>query len=359
MNILQQAGFERYLALSGTPAPDGPVGRITAEFGTAYTVLTSQGEAEAIALKTLLSERSAAERPKTGDWVTLEQVGTERKYRIRSILPRTSELARKRTGKRMEAQVLAVNVDIALVAESANAELDLDRIERFLTVPTMARIPGHIALTKCDLVSAEELAGIRSQLLERFPQTPVHYTSTETLQGIPEIGAVLAKGLTAVIIGPSGVGKSSLINALRGSSDLKTQTVRLGDQKGRHTTTVRELLLLPEGGVIIDTPGMRELQLWGDATTELDATFADIEQLALACRFSDCDHDQSAGCAIQDAIRSGTLDPKRLLSFQKLKRELEHQASKHSYETALGKRKREKMLTKQLRTIVRHKRGKR
>lgn len=359
MNTLEQAGLHRYASRQSQPLPDGPVGRITAEFGTAYAVITEAGEAEALAPKTLISNSTPSERPKTGDWVALERIGSEAKYRIRAVLPRTSELARKRAGKRMEAQILAVNVDVALIAESATTELDLDRIERFLTVPTMARIAGHIVITKADAVDASQREQLQTQLEARFPNVPLHFTSTVDQTGIATLRTLLQDGITAVIIGPSGVGKSSLINALLGSEQLKTQAVRTEDQKGRHTTTVRELLVVPTGGVIIDTPGMRELQLWGDPETDLDTTFADIEALARACRFSDCDHARSAGCAIQEAIRAGTLDEHRLASYQKLKRELEHQASKHSYETALGKRKREKMLSKQLRTIVRHKRGKR
>lgn len=359
MNTLKQAGWEHYLQQQHIPLPSEPVGRITAEFGATYTVLMANGEAEAIAPKTLITKSKPADRPKTGDWVTLEQIGTEAKYRIRAILPRSSELTRKRTGKRMEAQVLAVNVDTVCITESAAAELDLDRIERFLTVPNMAHIQGRIIITKCDTISSEQTERVKAQLASRFPQVPVHYTSTVTGAGLTELQALLTTGTTAAVIGPSGVGKSSLINALLGSAQLRTQTVREDDQKGRHTTTVRELLVLPSGGVIIDTPGMRELQLWGDVATKLDTTFADVEALTHECRFSNCDHVKSAGCAVQNALQAGTLDLQRFTSFQKLKRELEQQQTKHSYETGLAKRKREKKRAVELRSIIRHKRGKR
>ncbi|MBP9686534.1 MAG: ribosome small subunit-dependent GTPase A [Candidatus Doudnabacteria bacterium] len=358
MTILEQAGLDHYLQQQQLPPPTEPVGRISAEFGTAYAVIMAHGEAEAIAPKTLIARNKPSDRPKTGDWVTLDQIGTEAKYRIRTILPRSSELTRKRTGKRMEAQVLAVNVDTVFITESAAAELDLDRIERFLTVPNMAHIAGRIIITKCDTVTTEQVEQIRTKLLDRFPQIPVHFTSTLSGAGLAELRAMLTNGTTAAVIGPSGVGKSSLINTLLGSEQLRTQSVRDDDQKGRHTTTVRELLVLPSGGVIIDTPGMRELQLWGDAATKLDTTFADVEILTRECRFSDCDHVKSAGCAIQNAIQNGTLDPQRFASFQKLKRELEQQTSTHNYETALNKKRKEKKLSQTLRTIGRHKRGK-
>ena len=358
MNILEQAGLSHYLSQTDSSIDPAVIGRIVTEFGTRYTVLTESGPHEAVAPKTLIAGSNSADRPKTGDWVTLEALQGEQKVKITAVLPRFSELARKRAGKRLEAQILATNVDHVFIAESAAGDFDPNRIERFLVVPESAHLPATLIFTKSDTCTKEQIAELLAAATARFPELDVKTASTVTGDGIAAIQALLSAGRTAAILGPSGVGKSSLINALIGENQIKTQAVRSSDQKGRHTTTTRDLIVLAAGGVIIDTPGMRELQLWADNTTELNAAFDDLENLSLTCKFQNCDHEKSVGCALQHAVATGTLAPERLASFLKLKTELEKHSTTHSYETGLARKKREKKRAQDVRKAVQHKRGK-
>lgn len=358
MNILEQAGLAHYLRRTGRDLPSQVIGRVAAEYGTRYDVLTQAGIASAVATKTFITKLNQNQRPKTGDWVVLEAIPGEHKLKLTAILPRYSELSRKKTGKRLEAQTIAANVDLVLIVESLTAPFDAGRVERFLVVPEVAGARAMLVLTKVDLLDTVALTAYRQAVLARFPTLPVLATSTHTGQGIAELQAHIASGETTTLIGPSGVGKSSLINALTGTDSLATAAVRAGDQKGRHTTTVRELLLIPNGGVIIDTPGMRELQLWGETETLLDTAFADIEALTAQCEFANCDHVQSRGCAVQEAISRGTVTHARFNSYLKLKQELAHHGSTVSYEARLDKSRREKKNATHARDTMRRKRGK-
>ncbi len=360
MNILEQAGIEHYRERTGHAelAQTQTVGRVIAEYGTRYDVLTATGPATAIALKTLITRLSPNDRPKTGDWVTLEAIPGELKLKLTAILPRYSELSRKKTGKRLEAQTIAANVDVVYIVESVTTPFDVGRVERFLVVPEVAKVHAALILTKIDMLSDAELQTYTQQVAEHFPTLSILPTSITTGVGIPALKADIAPGETATLIGPSGVGKSSLINILSEGDTLATAAVRESDQKGRHTTTVRELLLIPSGGILIDTPGMRELQLWGEAETSLDAAFADVEALAQQCQFTNCDHYHSKGCALQEAIATGVLTLTRFESYMKLKQELTHHSTTVRYEARLDKNRREKKNATNLRTAGRHRRGK-
>lgn len=360
MHTLETLGFSHYISRTKHTTPTSTsVARITAEYGTRYTVYTKDGQQDAIAPKTLITGAHAEDRPKVGDWVTLEAIPGDTKLRLTSVLPRFSQLSRKKVGKRLEPQIIATNVDIVYIVESLSSSFDPNRIERFLVVPETAQVQAALILTKADAVSETERNTFVESAKTRFPTLPILITSTKTGLGIESIAEHLPAGETAVLIGPSGVGKSSLINFLAKNNILATKEVRAEDQRGRHTTTVRQLIVLPGGGIIIDTPGMRELQLWGDDTTSLDAAFGDIELLALECKFSDCDHKLSQGCAIVAAIRTGTIAQERYASFLKLKSELANHAHKIDYEAKLSKNKREKKNSRNARTIVRQERGKR
>ncbi|MFM9557203.1 ribosome small subunit-dependent GTPase A [Streptomyces caniscabiei] len=254
----------------------------------------------------------------TGDWVAVEPAGDPR-Y-IRTYLPRRSAFVRSTSSKRAEGQILAANVDHAVVAVSLAVELDLGRVERFLALAWESGAQPVVVLTKADLVPDAVTLGHLVQDVETVaPGVPVLTVSSTHGEGLDVLAAVLAGG-TSVLLGQSGAGKSTLANALLGDDVMDVRATRDVDGKGRHTTTTRNLLVLPGGGVLIDTPGLRGVGLW-DAETGVGQVFAEIEELAADCRFHDCAHVAEPGCAVLGAVESGELPERRLESYRKLLRE--------------------------------------
>ncbi|AZP21163.1 ribosome small subunit-dependent GTPase A [Streptomyces aquilus] len=254
----------------------------------------------------------------TGDWVAVEPGGTPR-Y-VRTYLPRRTAFVRSTSSKRSEGQILAANVDHAIVAVSLAVELDLGRIERFLALAWESGAQPVVVLTKADLVpDAVTLAHLVQDVETTAPGVPVLTVSAVDGDGLDVLTAVISGG-TSVLLGQSGAGKSTLANALIGSDVMEVQAARDVDGKGRHTTTTRNLLALPGGGVLIDTPGLRGVGLF-DAESGVGQVFAEIEELAGDCRFHDCAHESEPGCAVLAAIDSGELPERRLESYRKLIRE--------------------------------------
>lgn len=254
----------------------------------------------------------------TGDWVAVEPGGNPR-Y-VRAYLPRRTAFVRSTSSKRSEGQILAANVDHAIIAVSLGVELDLGRIERFLALAWESGAQPVVVLTKADLVpDAVTLSYLVQDVETTAPGVPVLTVSAERREGLDVLAAVVSGG-TSVLLGQSGAGKSTLANALLGEDAMAVQATRDVDGKGRHTTTTRNLLLLPGGGVLIDTPGLRGVGLW-DAETGVGQVFAEIEELAEDCRFHDCAHESEPGCAVLAAIDAGELPERRLDSYRKLKRE--------------------------------------
>ncbi|MFI6460481.1 ribosome small subunit-dependent GTPase A [Streptomyces sp. NPDC050528] len=254
----------------------------------------------------------------TGDWVAVEPDGTPR-Y-VRTYLPRRTAFVRSTSSKRSEGQILAANVDHAIVAVPLTGDLDLGRIERFLALAWESGARPVVVLTKADLVpDAVTLSYLVQDVEKTAPGVPVLSVSAATGDGIDVLAAIAAGG-TSVLLGQSGAGKSTLANALLGEDVMDVQATRDVDGKGRHTTTTRNLLVLPGGGVLIDTPGLRGVGLW-DAETGVGQVFAEIEELAGRCRFHDCAHTAEPGCAVLAALDSGELSERRLDSYRKLMRE--------------------------------------
>jgi len=238
---------------------------------------------------------------------------------IEAVLPRRTVIARKEAWTAVREQVLAANVDIAFLAQGLPLDFSPRRLERYHAMTWEIGAQPVVLLTKADLV--DDVAPFVAQAESATRGTcPVHALSTRTGAGLEDVRAYFAGNRTAVVLGSSGVGKSTLVNALAGDEHLATQEVRESDQKGRHTTIRRELVLLASGGVVLDTPGMRELQLW-DA--DLEQTFGDVEEIASRCRFADCAHDQEPGCAVQAALADGSLDRARWESYRELQGEIE------------------------------------
>jgi len=264
------------------------------------------------------SLRQDGRYPAVGDWVAIsrDDSGT---CTIHDILPRKNKISRKDAGRTTGEQVIATNIDTAFIMTSLNRDLNMRRLERYLSVVRQSGVEPVIVLNKSD-VCAHVQAKV-NEVKAIAPDVPVYAISAAEETGMESLSSYLQDGKTVVLLGSSGVGKSTLINALEGSDRQKVGEIRENDCRGRHITTVREMILLKSGGVIIDNPGMRELQLW-DAGIGLQSTFQDIEEIAAQCKFSDCRHETEPGCMIRRAIEEGRLSEVRLESFRKLQREL-------------------------------------
>jgi len=304
--------------------PDGVglvPGRVTVERRGAYAVATAEGDAWAeLAGKLRYETMYRGQLPAVGDWVAL-QLRQEGKATIRGVLPRRTAIVRKTNLGETEEQVLAANVDTIFLVSSLNRDLNVRRIERYLATAWESGADPAIILNKADLCPVDERAELIAEVEAVAFGVPVHTVSAVTGEGMDELHPYLAPGRTAVMLGSSGVGKSTLVNRLTGTDELATQEIRAGDDRGRHTTSHRELIVLPGGGLVIDTPGLRELQLW-ESSGGMTEAFSDVEELASTCRFTDCAHETEPGCAVREAIRSGRLPCERLESYRKLQREL-------------------------------------
>ena len=262
-----------------------------------------------------------ADLPAVGDWVAVETGGPDRDHVIRALLPRRSCFARKMPGNSSDAQVIGANIDIVCVVTDAGADFNLRRMERYFTLISRSGAKPLVLVNKSDAYPPEANQHAATAIAALMDGAEIHITSALTGDGLKVLQQHLRPGITLCIVGSSGVGKSTLVNQLCGDEWQWTGEVNLVTGKGRHTTTSRELVPLPGGGLLIDNPGMREIQMWTDEDT-LRESFADIEALAEQCRFRDCSHVNDAGCAIRTAVESGALDPLRHASFLNLEEEI-------------------------------------
>lgn len=284
-----------------------------------HRVLTADGEVLARPAGRLRAEEV---RPAVGDWVVLERFG-ERDGVLRQVLPRRTKLARKVPGARSEEQVLAANVDRVFLVMGLDQDFAPRRLERLAIVAREGGVEPVTVLTKADLADDDELAARVEEARAAAPGVPVFAVSVPDERGLEPLAAFLVPAETIALIGSSGVGKSTLLNRLVGRQVMATGAVSAHDSRGRHTTVHRELVVLDNGSLLIDNPGLREVQLWSESGEGLEETFEDVEALAAACRFRDCGHRQEPGCAVREAIEAGTLDPARLAAHRELAREIE------------------------------------
>lgn len=319
MNLIEQYGWNSNWEEKMTGS--GIAGRVLLEHKNLYRVMTNEGELLSSLSGKFKFEHNREAFPAVGDWVVLDQMPGEEKGIIHEVLPRSSQFSRKMAGLTTEIQLIAVNVDFVFLVMSLNHDFNVRRLERYLLAAWDSGATPVVVLTKKD--TCEDLEYYIKEVEAIAFGVDIFAVSSVTGEGIDLLGSLLAAHKTGALLGSSGVGKSSLINALSGVEVMAVNDIRTDDSKGRHTTTHRELTLLPEGGLLIDTPGMREFQLW-DTSEGVSASFQDIEDLALACRFRDCQHVKEPGCAIQEAIYNGTLKRERYKSYVKLMRELAH-----------------------------------
>ncbi|MEU9254876.1 ribosome small subunit-dependent GTPase A [Streptomyces sp. NPDC048270] len=313
------AAWPEHLAALGAPAPGQT--RFPARVGQvdrgAATVLTPDGELRAQLGPRLFKDGEpplGGAQLATGDWVV---VGGPAPHLILDVLPRRSAFVRGSANRRTESQIVATNVDTVFVVAALTGEQRLRRIERYLAVAWQSGAQPVVVLSKADL--HPDPAGAAEEVERIALGSPVHTVSSRTGEGLDALDRYVGPGRTVALVGLSGVGKSTLTNRLRGEEVLSTQEVR-SDFKGRHTTTHRELVPLPGGGLLIDTPGMRALAVW-DAEEGIDKAFADVESLTGDCQFRDCRHHDEPGCAVRTAVVTGSLDADRLGNWEKLRRE--------------------------------------
>jgi ribosome biogenesis GTPase len=318
-------------------------GRVTVQHRGAYDVLTEPGELRCDVAGRLYDESSSpADLPAVGDWVAVAPRAEESAGTIQAVLPRRTKFSRKTAWQAAEEQVLASNVDVVFIVTSLNEELNLRRLERYLILARESGAQPVVLLTKTDL--SDDVSGAVEDVRSIAFDVPVHALSSVTGEGLDDVRSYLRPGVTAALLGSSGVGKSTLVNTLAGEELLTTREIR-DDGQGRHTTTRRELVQLPGGGLVIDTPGMRELQLWV-AEEGLEETFEDVTSLFEHCRFSDCRHESEPGCAVKEAIAEGTLAPERWESYLKLEAELAHLERRLDKRATSEERKRWKSLSR-------------
>ena len=356
MASLEQLGWnDRFAAAFQEYSTAGRVpGRIVLEHTHIYRVATEADEYLARVSGRLRHQASSRpDFPGVGDWVAVEPVASS-DARIHAVLPRFSKFSRRAAGDVTEEQVVAANIDVVFLVGGLDNDFNPRRLERYLVVAWESGATPVIVLNKADLVDEPER--FADEVRASAPGVDVHAVSAKQPETLDAVRAHLGYGRTAALLGSSGVGKSTIVNRLIGQELLRTRDVRLTDSRGRHTSTARQLVVLGDDGILIDTPGMRELQLW-DAGQSLDEAFPDIEALAAACRFRDCSHAQEPGCAVRAAVTAGELPDGRYASYLKLAAEREYQQRQLDDRALLEQKRKWKVITKAANKHIKEKRN--
>jgi ribosome biogenesis GTPase len=320
------------------------LGRVVSEHKERYVVKTAMNEYDSELIGNLrFTAESRYDFPAVGDWVAFSEYD-EGKALIHAIYPRSSIIERQAVGQKGQIQIIATNIDFGLIVQAVDRDFNLNRLERYLTICNASNVEPVIVLSKIDLISTSELESITDQISQRTKDVPIIPVSNQT-SGYAKLGTVIKEGPTYCLLGSSGVGKSTLLNSLSGKLQMKTGEISSSVNKGRHITSHRELIVLNNGGILIDNPGMREVGI-ADTTSGLETTFDTIIGYAHKCRFIDCTHIHEKGCAVLAAIEDGEIDKDSYANFQKMEKEKMHFES-----DAMERKKKDKDFGKMIKNV--------
>jgi ribosome biogenesis GTPase len=345
---LEALGFDEWYRAKQTQgrSPDWTPARVTAVDRDSYLIRNGDGEVRAeLAGNFMFNAETEMDLPCVGDWVYVQYYDAETFAIIHDLFSRKTLLRRKMSGKAIDYQMIAANIDAAFILQSCDANFNIHRLERYLVMVNDGHIEPRLILTKCDLVDAQELQRLVSVVREARIDCPILPISNRTGTGLEELRGMLEEGKTYCLLGSSGVGKTTTVNQLIGQALFDTQAVRDYDGKGRHTTARRQLTVLEQGAMLIDTPGMRELGTIG-MSSGIDQSFIDIAEMSTGCRFRDCSHTTEDGCALLKAVQDGQLSKARYDSYLKLISESDYHEMSYA-----EKRKKDKDFGKFIKTV--------
>ncbi len=329
---------------------DYQLARVAAVDKDSFILIGEGGECRAeLTGKLSYTANSPLDYPAVGDWVYVQYFNDNTLALIHELIPRKNLLKRKTSGKAIDIQLIAANIDTAFIMQSLDANFNLQRLERYLVVTTESNIRPVILFSKSDLLQSDEIAGKLLEVKNRLPNVKAISFSNLHDADISTINNMLVKGETFCLLGSSGVGKTTLLNNLLGENTYKTRSVRERDEKGRHTTSRRQLTILENGAILIDTPGMRELGAF-DVELGIEDTFTEIAELSKKCRFTDCSHAQELGCAVLAALENGAIERKQYENYIKIAKE-----SKHYSMSYLEKRRKDRDFGKMVKSVTRMK----
>ncbi len=331
--------------------------RVIAEYKERYIVVTRHGEMDAeVTGKLLHTSEKPSDFPKTGDWVCAQVFIGENKALIHAVLPRKTSFSRKAAGIKSEEQIIAVNIDTLFIVQGLDNNYNRMRLLRYIAALKGSGIEAVVVLNKTDLNN--ESLKILEETAELISPVPVLRISAKTGEGMDSLAAYMKPGKTYAFAGSSGAGKSSIINSVAGFKIAQTKEVREDDSRGRHTTVTRQLYMIGTHGMLIDTPGMRELSLWTESGVN-DPGFDIVSEYAMKCKFADCTHEHEPGCAVKEAAEKGKIPAEIMGSYFKLKKEMAYTASRTDVKAAMDRKKKEKKLGKLIKEVTSHKQGKR